>query len=174
MQCENRSGTGQRQKSHGYQENVKLEQSREAERGSGGQGHLSKQALPHTDRPCLLEPARKQESSVISSMPTVTRRLSPPRASLFTSSSFLYLPGSYLLPLSRSPELQPASSFLRPSLLRAALKLSFLTIAGPALDQQEEKWMQSMITEENEQKQVETHNDHRNLVSRCQAKLLIT
>lgn len=58
VQCENRSGTGQRQKSHGYQEMSSWSRA-EAERGSvcGGQGHLSKQALPHTDRPCPPEPA---------------------------------------------------------------------------------------------------------------------
>ena len=57
VQCENRSGTGQRQKSHGYQEISSLSRADRQNVALGGQGHLSKQALPHTDRPCPLEPA---------------------------------------------------------------------------------------------------------------------
>ena len=97
--CGNRSGTGQRQKSHGHQEMSSLSRAERQNVSLGHPGQVSEQTLPRTDIPCPPETTPEagklgRVSAVLTAtgkaLPSTLSHSSPPLCS-YTFLSFTFV-----------------------------------------------------------------------------------
>ena len=98
VRCGNRSGTGQRQKSHGHQEMSSLSRAERQNVSLGHPGQVSEQTLtPHWPSMPSRDSSGGRKARSCLSRAHSNRQGSPLHpVSLFTSSLFLYLPVFYL------------------------------------------------------------------------------